>query len=220
MRFGFKIKGGSENKKNKLTAREETFTREPSTRDWLPIDDVSGSVIKRRDGCLVAVLKVEPLNVDLKSVREKKRIIKTVHEVFNGQREVFQIMSIGRPVDLDGYLQELEVMVGKADAKRKRHLREYVRHVAGIVTGGEALEHRYYVLLSQEPDSQARDELLKRSYEMAAGLKTSGLKVDLCQEREIIDLLFSFMHPAQAAFERAPIFSGPDLSPVVNWGLD
>ncbi|GBF35410.1 hypothetical protein DCCM_4537 [Desulfocucumis palustris] len=215
-----RIKGRGKKKKGDLPAREDISSREPSTRDWLPIEDIGGGLIVRRDGWLVAVLKVEPLNIDLKSDREKKRIIKAVHEVFNGQREAFQILSIGRPVDLDGYLQELEVMVGKADAKRKRHLREYIRHVAGIVTGGEALEHRYYVLLSQEPDPQARDELLKRSYEMAAGLKTSGLKVTLCQDREIIDLMFSFMHPAQAAFERAPSSSEPELPPAVNWGVE
>ena len=218
MKFGFSRK--IKNKKHGPSGRGDVSSHEPSARDWLPIQDVSGGLIIRRDGFLVAILKVEPLNIDLKSEREKKRIIRAVHEIFNGQREAFQILSLGRPVDLDSYLQDLEGMVRKADARRKRHLREYVRHVAGIVTSGEALEHRYYVLLSQEPDPQAHDELLKRSYEMAAGLKTSGLKVALCQDREIIDLLFSFMHPAQAAFERAPSFSDPDLPPVVNWGVD
>jgi len=210
----FKLKSKNEPERNDLPSRA------PSAQDWLPIVDVGDGVMKRRDGWFISALMVEPLNIDLKSAREKKKIIRAVHEAFNGQMDAFQILCIGRPVDLDGYLQELEIMVGKADAKRKRHLREYARHVARIVTGGEALEHRYYILLSQEPDPYARDELLKRSYEMAGLLKKSGLKITICQEREIIDLLFTFMHPAQAAFERAPSFSGPELPPIVDWGVD
>lgn len=217
MKFFFKFNRAE--KKEALQSREVVSSRELSSQDWLPFYDVSEGVIKRRDGRLVSVLKVEPLNIDLKSAAEKKRIIRAVHEAFNGQWEAFQIICVGRPVDLDAYLQDLEEKAGKADSRRKRHLREYIRHVAGIVTGGEALEHRYYVLLSQEPDAQAREELLKRSYEMAGNLKKSGLKVALCADSEIIDLLFTFTHPAQAAYERAPSSSGPDVPPVVDWGV-
>jgi hypothetical protein len=214
------LKGRGEKKPCGLPAREDVSSRGSSAQDWLPFYDVSDGVIKRRDGWIVSVLKVEPLNIDLKSLREKKYIIRAVNEVFNGQREAFQILCIGRPVDLDSYIQDLEAMAGKADAGRKRHLRDYIRHVAGIVTGGEALEHRYYILMGREPDPQARDELIKRSYEMAGGLRKSGLRVSLCRDREINDLLFAFMHPAQAAYERAPVSSGPDLSPVIDWGID
>ncbi|OPX88211.1 MAG: hypothetical protein A4E53_02103 [Pelotomaculum sp. PtaB.Bin104] len=212
MRFADKNKGA-------LPARGEMSSGELAAQDWLPFYDVSDGVLKRRDGWLVSALKVEPLNIDLKSASEKKRIIRTVHEAFNGLWEAFQIICVGRPVDLDAYLQDLEDKVEKADSRRKKHLREYIRHVAGIVTGGEALEHRHYILLSQEPDTQAREELLKRSYEMAGDLKKSGLKVSLCTDVEIIDLLFTFTHPAQAAYEHAPSFSRPKVPPLVDWGL-
>lgn len=215
----FKLKFNRDKNKEGLSARGDISSRELSSQDWLPFYDVSDGVIKRRDGCLVSALKVEPLNIDLKSSKEKKRIIRAVHEAFNGQWEAFQIICVGRPVDLDAYLQHLEERAAKADSKRKRHLREYIRRVAGIVTGGEALEHRYYILLSQEPDVQAREELLKRSYEMAGNIKKSGLKVSICSDSEIIDLLFTFTHPAQTAYERAPSSSDPDLPPLVDWGV-
>jgi len=214
----FRLKSSGTGDKEVLPSRGVAAACEPSTQDWLPFYDVSDGVIKRRDGWLVSVLKVEPMNIDLKSAAEKKRIIRAVHEAFNGQWEAFQILCVGRPVDLDAYLQDLEEKAGKADSGRKRHLREYIRHVAGIVTGGEALEHRYYILLFQEPDAQAREELLKRSYEMAGNLRKSGLKVALCADGDIIDLLFTFTHPAQAAYERAPSSSGPVAPAAVDWG--
>jgi hypothetical protein len=177
-----------------------------SVQEWLPFSDIHGSVIYRKDGGLVAVLRVQPFNLSLKSVNEKKRIISAVHEALNGQQEQFQILSLARPVDLDSYLRKLEDMTREIteNSRRRRLLQNYLRYVAGLVASGEALERRYYILLSQAAGKQAREEVLQRAHELAMNLERAGLKVNVCDDQEIIDLLFCFTHPAQAAFERPP----------------
>lgn len=176
-----------------------------SAQDWLPFKDIAGHFIYRRDGQLVAVLKIEPINIVLKSDAEKKRIVSAVHEAWNGIQYPIQILALPRPVDLDQYLEKLQEQAREiSDITRKRILQEYIRYVAGIVQGGEALERRYYLLIAMEDSKQSKEELLKCGYELAANLETSGLKVKVCDDIKIIDMLFSFLHPSQSAFEPGP----------------
>ena len=180
-----------------------------SAQDWLPIKDIASHFIFRKDGQLVVVLKIDPINIVLKSDSEKRRIVSAVHEAWNGIQYAIQILALPRPVDLDKYLNSLQEQAREtADIIRKRILQEYIHYIAGIVRGGEALERRYYLLIAMEEGKQAKDELLKRGYELAANLESSGLKVNVCDDIKIIDMMFSFLHPSQSAFEPVPIGVG------------
>jgi hypothetical protein len=191
------------------TAQAQAQIEKKSVQDWLPFKDVAGGAIHRRDGSMVAVLRVDPLNISLKSEGEKQRLISAVHEAINGQREPIQIICLPRALDLDSYLASLnDSLKNTTDNLKRRLLAEYIRYVAGLVTEGDVLDRRYYILLEQKPGAgkrhNQREELQKRCYEFAGNLGASGLLVRTCGDPEIIDLLFSFLTPRQAAYESAP----------------
>lgn len=176
-----------------------------AVQDWLPFYDITSSFIWRRDDNLVAVLRVDPMNITLKSDAETKRIIAALHEALNGQQELIQIFCLPRPVDLDTYLQNLQQAARESlDGTRKRLLVEYVQYVAGVVRGGEAIELRFYILLSQKNGKRAKEELYQRTFELAGNISKSGLRVAMCDDTAILDMLFSFLQPSQAAFEPTP----------------
>ena len=190
-------------------AQVQAQIEKKSAQDWLPFKDIVGNAIHKRDGSMVAVLRVDPLNISLKSDHEKQRIISAVHETLNGQREPVQIICLPRALDLDQYLSSLnDRLKNTTDNLKRRLLAEYVRYVAGLVTEGDVLERRYYILLEQKPGAgkrqNQREELQKRCHEFAGNLGASGLRVQMCGDPEIIDLLFSFLAPLQAAYESAP----------------
>ena len=193
----------------KLKPIRQQDNQEHSTQDWLPFNDVTGSFIYRRDGELVAVLRVEPLNLALKSEHERRRIITAVYEALNGQLNPLQITSLPRPVDLDSYLEKL-VRMSRDTVKpiKKKLLQEYIQYVAAIVRGGEAVEHRYYILLAKKAKKQADIELNREAYELAGLLSGSGLKISLCDDMQILDMITSFLNPVQAAFEEVSVLPG------------
>lgn len=193
-------------KKNKPSSPIQAKTE--STLDWLPFKDIAGRFIFRCDSYLVAAIQIEPMNITLKSDNEKHRIISSIHEALNGQRSHIQIIVLPRPVDLDKYLGQLQDAAREmADIGRKKILQSYIQYVTTVVRGGEALERRYYILLAQEPEIQGKDELIQRAYELATNLGRSGLKLSLCEDLQILDMMFSFFYPIQAAFESAPAVS-------------
>ena len=201
-----KIRGNKKAVGKKEAAEETKQDTKATVQRWLPYKDVAGGVLHIRDGSLAAVLRVRPYNFTLKSRNEKRRVISAVHEAFNGQKELLQILCLGRPVDLDAYLRHLENLSRDLTGKpvRRRLLQNYLRYVSGMVAGGEALERRYYIILPQKKGSQAREEAIQRAFELKGMLEGAGLEVDVCNDQEIIDLLFCFTHPVQAAFERPP----------------
>ncbi len=152
------------------------------------------------------------MNLALKSEHERRRIITAVHGALNGQLNPMQIISLPRPVDLDSYLEKLVRMAKDVVLPiKKKLLQEYIQYVAAIVRGGEAVEHRYYILLSkklsQKANKQAGTELSREAYELAGLLSGggSGLKISLCDDMQILDMIFSFLNPVQAAFEEVSV---------------
>lgn len=195
----FKKKGKN---KNDIQNQEKKIAQ-----DWLPFSDVEGNFIIRKDGNIAIALKIEPLNISLKSKREKRQIIQSIHEAWNGQLDPLQIVSLPRPVDLDHYFLALQNKTKETtNPKKRRLLQEYIQYVATVVKSGEAVERRYYMLLSQKNGRSARQEILQRANELASDLETSGLEVKVADDREVLDMLFTFLQPAQAAFEEVPFF--------------
>jgi hypothetical protein len=173
---------------------------------WLPAADVSDSFIQRRDGTLVVALRIAPVAIALLSDREKVARIAAFHAAVNGLTDGFQIVSIPRPLDLDGYLRGLEDLLHTVDARRRRLLAQYLGYVRHTVAGGEALERRYYILLSGDGRRKgARDDLLRRAHDLRAALGRASLTATLCDTSELLDLIFVHLHPAQAATERATL---------------
>jgi len=171
-------------------------------------------MIVRRDGGLVSCVRVEAAPFLLLSDREKDRRIGAFFEAVQGLPGRAQIVSLPRPLDLDAYLRELETQLLEASGARKTALRGYLSYVRNLVAGGTAVERRYYVLISWDGRQKgAQEELSARTREFLADLARADLTAHLSDDREVLDLLFYFFNPAQAAFERpveadgAPVYS-------------
>jgi len=214
-----KLKNKVKKKQAKTNQAQQAEIKQKSAQEWLPVRDIQNSLLYRKDKHLVAVLKIEPVNISLLSENEKKRIITAFHEVINGLREPIQILSIGRSVDLDGYIAGLEQKQESVEFGRKKLLKGYIRQAAEMASGGDTRERRFYILLSQKQGKHAEDELLNRARELAGNISGTGLSTGLCIGKQIIDLLFTFHQPGQTAFERAPDFAGPYMPPITK-GVD
>lgn len=180
-----------------------------STQAWLPIRDIYNGFIHRRDGAIIAAVRVFPTNLNLLSDNEKFRKIKSLEEVLNGIDYSYQIISIARPVDLDAYIASLDEMKNNApDRIKARLLAGYIQNASLMATSGEALERQFYILIDQmvgkRPD-QDEAVLFRKASDLAQNLSAADLASHVCNDDELRDLLFIFTNPNQAAFERAPI---------------
>lgn len=177
----------------------EKKRQQANVRQWLPLTGIMGYTAKARDGRYLAFLRVQPVNLSLKSENEKKRIVSALHQTLDGLKEPIQIFSIGRPIDLDGYIRQIsEKIAAETVPARKNLLKEYLRYTAGLVAEGEAHERRFFVILSRADEASA----LNAASELASDLLAAGLRTELCDSQEILSLLFCFFNPDKAAAEK------------------
>lgn len=208
--------------KTKRSAKTTHKSRTPApagntVQHWLPVRDVSNGILRRSDDRLVAVIRVEPAAFTLLSQAERARRIAALHEAIQALPGAVQICAVPRPIDLDAYITDLEAKLVEVDGSRKTILRGYVHYVRSLAASAAAMERRFYLLIPGWKDKGSREELLQRAGELVAALGRAELQAHLCSDQEVLDLLFCFFHPAQAAFERAAI---PAVAPVYTTAKD
>lgn len=207
-------------KKENPTPSQKAHQGKPTTQDWVPIKDITDNSILRKDDFLVGAVRVQPLNMDLLPDEEQHRIIKQLAGVLNGIDYNYVFYSIDRPVDLDGYINGLEMQKNKEqDLVRKRILEEDIRFAATMASEGDALDRYYFILHSLKPDNKYDQQVsYKRSVELSAELSSIGLTSHACSDHELRELQFIYFNPIQAAYERTPE-GGMQLPPFLVGGM-
>ena len=198
-----RLKDGQRARAQPSAAGQPPARRDPTVQDWLPVRDVRRGLILRTDGTAVAVVRVQPAPFGLLSDAERERRIAAVHEAIQGLPGPAQIVVTSRPIDLDAYLLDMERRLAEAEGARRSLLRGYLGYVRGLAAGGEATERRFHVLLVGEVGRTDGQAVLQRAAEFAAALAGADLSAHVCDDREVTDLLFSFLHPAHAGTEPA-----------------
>jgi hypothetical protein len=211
-----KIKNKSKNKKQELTPEEQVQqNREKTAQQWIPIADIEDNIVYRKDNYIMAMLRVQPENIDLLSDNEKRRKVDSLAEGFNSEKEPLQIFCVGRPVDLNSYLESLQEKAKmEQDFTKKMVLKGYIQQASKMASSGETVERRFYIIVSKKvQDSKSEDELINRINELHIKLSQAELTCEICKEDELMDVFSLFASPVQAAFERTELEF--DLPPVL-----
>lgn len=195
-------------KKETLTEEERVQqTKQKTAQQWMPVADIKNSLIYRKDNTLIGMFRVEPLNLELLSDNEKRRIIEALAEGLNGETESFQIFCIGRPVDLNSYLDWLqEKAKHESDYTRKNILKGFIQQAFETARSGEVIERRFYTIITKKYDNdKSEKELLTRLTDLQSKFLQAELKTKICNEDELMDVLSLFVNPIEMAFEQVAL---------------
>ena len=189
-----------------------------AAQDWLPLSDLREGCLIRPDGGVVGGIAVAPLSLQLKSESEKRAIIGAVHAALNGLQVPFQILSLFRPVDLDQYLASLDAMLANADQARKQVLRDYLSWVHGLVRSGEAVERRYFILITRRGPDALQEHRTSLPGLVSDLMRARGLQCRVMDDATWRELLFLSFHSGQAAVESVP--DGLRMPPLYRGGIE
>jgi hypothetical protein len=183
------------------------------------------------DGSIRVVLKVEPVNFDLKSETEQNAIIFAYQGFLNSLTFPIQIVVQSKRLDLEQYLVRLERRREEmTNDLLALQLESYVGFVRKLIDVANAMSKRFYVVISyaglskqsavdaatsifhkksagttsldQDTFMRFRAEALNRATTIAGGLSRMGAKSRLLDTQELIDLFYSAYNPDVTAEER------------------
>ncbi len=175
-----------------------------AAQDWLPLADLDDGLLYRSDGGVVGGVTVSPFSLDLKSASEKRTVIGAIHAALNGLKQPWEIVSMFRPVDLDAYLTVLDRLLQDTDPRRKPVLQSYLLWVAGMIHSGEAVERKYYVLITRTGQDAAREHLANLPHLAMDMQRARGLQVRTMTDQDWQELLFLTFQASHAAVESVP----------------
>lgn len=202
-------------KKEKKSAEEiKQQQRVKTAQQWLPVVDINGYVAYRKDDTLIGMLRVQPLNLELLSDAERRRKVEALSEELNGEAEGLQIFCIGRPVDLNSYLDWLQDKAKlEQDFTRKRVLKNFIQHASELAASGEIIERRFFIIVTKPAGNKAEIDLYNRLEELKNKLSSAELISEICKEDELMDVYSLFANPVYASVERvtSEIFLPPQI---------
>lgn len=202
-----------------------------STQEHLPIAGIQDGVVIMNDASIRTILKVEPINFELKSEAEQNAIVYSYQSFLNSLEFPIQIVVHSKKLDLERYLIKLEATKKNVTNDLLRiQVEDYVDFVRRLISIANIMSKRFYMIISysavapkggrvpslssffnkhptgpilyQDQFDRFRLEAINRANLVAGGISRLGLKVSYLDTQELIEVFYSIYNPDIAAEER------------------
>lgn len=152
----------------------------PATQQHLDITEIKEDVVILKDGTMRAVLLCSSINFSLKSEDEQQAIIQAYMQFLNALEFPIQIVAQSRRLNIDSYIERLkEVERTHTNELLKIQIRDYMAFVTELVTLGDIVSKRFYLVVPFDPLSNKRKGWFARMREVL----TPALTVRVKEER-------------------------------------
>ena len=172
------------------------------TEDWLPIKDIKNGMIevegKIGEGTqLVVGVRIEPKNIFISEQSIQDRTIAALRNFYNTLDYEFWLVCCDRPVDINLYRSELEIMYNDAQSQqiRKMILEDIQKCEKFIGPEINAVDTEFYLLFKDSPKNMER--IKKRIHNIISGLATAGLNSRQLTDDDVRVLLDSFFNDSK-----------------------
>jgi len=156
-----------------------------SVQEQLPLEDISGDVVRLRGGELRAVLQAGSVNFALKAELEQEAILAGYRRMLNGLSYPLQILVRVVPADVEAYLSQLDrsECAGHGDTLGRLAL-DHELFVRQIARERALLDRRFYVVIP----AGTRDDSHRRGIRWPWRTDRARLQVDLLALRRRLAL--------------------------------
>lgn len=164
--------------------------------------DIKNNLIFTRDNLIIAILKINSLNMQLFSKKELKNKIKDITSELSTETKEFKMTSIARPVDVGSLIDFLRnILNNSTDSIQKRLLRENIRETLNLTLVGDAVERQNLLIISEVLSDNAEQEIQKRAREIVQKFDNCGMKLEILNDQYLIQVCNSFTNMSVATKE-------------------
>lgn len=174
--------------------------------------DIRNNAIYTRDDYIIMALKINSINIQLYSKRELNQKIKEITTELTNDLKELKFLSISRPVDVTGLIDKLREILSDAETqKRKNLLKQNIRETIRLTITGDVVERQNFITIFEKNTDTAEKELLKRAMDLVNKFSNCGIKAEILNEQELIQLCnstlninFAFREDNEEYDERVP----------------
>lgn len=164
----------------------------PYTEDWLPIRQILNGMIQLDDGSFVTGVKVMPKNIFILDKGNQDATLYNLRNLYNSIDFEFWLLIADRPVDIDVYLSNLQLMYNNAQDGAMRKLIMQDINKANLFMSAEynVVDTEYYIIFKEK-----RMEIVqKKLHNLISGLATAGLQSTQTSNNDLRMILDNFLN--------------------------
>ncbi len=165
------------------------------TENWVPIKGIANGMIQLETGEYVTGIKINPKNIFIMDEDAQNRVIYNLRNFYNILDYEFWIIIADRPVDINMYLAQLQLLYQRTanNVIRKLILQDISK--ANQFMGAEfnVIDTEYFLLFKEK-----RPEIIqKRIHNLIATLATSSINSTQVSNSDLRMILDNFLNGGQ-----------------------
>lgn len=162
------------------------------TEDWIPIKSIKNGMIQLDNNYYVTGIRIEPKNIFILDYQEQNNIIFNLRNFYNVIDYEFWLVVCDRPVDINMYLAQLQLMYNNVQSQQIRKIikQDIDKGESFRSTTVNAVDTEYYILFRDKNT----DVLQKRIHTLISNLATSGLNSRQVTDEDLRVIMDSFFN--------------------------
>ena len=173
-----------------------------SVQDWIDIEEIlENGTIKLKNNKYVKILKINPINFNLKSNLEKESILASYKIFLKTCNFDIQILIQSNKENLQNNILNIKNNLNKENKKYLNEIAEdYIKFINKINSLKTSSSKDFYIIISNEKSVEnnediINDELNEKFLKIKECLTRCGNKViNLNNKREVQEIIFSFLN--------------------------
>lgn len=174
-----------------------------SVQQWLPIEEIlNNGIIKINKNKYVKILKVIPINYNLKSDLEKKTILNSYKILLKTCNFNIQILIQSNKEDLSQHILQIKKNIQKKENKYLNELSEnYIKFIQNLNHSKKSASKDFYLIISNENSENfnsteiIENDLKEKYFKIKECLSRCGNEVsEINNSEELIHLFYSFFN--------------------------
>ena len=165
--------------------------KKKTTNDYfVPIKGIENGAIVLENNSKVTGVKVMPKNIFILDTEVEYMTIRNLKNVYNQLDCEFWMISADRPVDINVYLSELQVLYNKVQDPAKRKLIMEDINKGNMFMNNNVVDTEYYILFKDKKD----DIINKRIRDLINSLASAGLTSHKVTNEDLRIILDNFLN--------------------------
>ena len=184
-----------------------------SVQDWLPIDKIlENGIIKLKNRSYVKIIKIIPINFNLKSNLEKEAILNSYKIFLKTCNFNIQILIQSNKEDLSKHISKIKSQVKDENKNISLLSQKYINYIQKINRDKKSSSKNFYILVKEIPQTKKKinnneekiifDKLNDKYFNIKECLSRCGnIVIDLNNKEIVKKIFYSFLNSRKDLLE-------------------
>lgn len=169
-----------------------------SIQNWMPFEKIlDNGIVKLKNNNYIMLMKVKPINYNLKSKMEKEAILNSYKIFLKTCNFDIQIIIQSQKEDLEQHIAKIAKSKENEDEKIKSISEKYIKNIRDLNSNNKSDSKQFFILIKQPQDNNKEeiciDQLNEKYFKIKEALSRCGNNVySVNTEKEVKSIFKSY----------------------------